>query len=261
MGDSTRGFGKRQPGGWIFSILPFMEQQSVYQLGADAAGRTVMVGTPLGMLNCPSRRASVAYPLASSYVPTTTNYTCPANIAKSDYAACAGTSYNDFPSPYDIGPGSLAEGDGATWWANLATTIQSDWGADINSTYNGVIFGHSELTTAQVTDGTSCTLLLGEKYINPDFYATSQVSGDKANMYRGFTEDASRTAGYRYWPAIQDQEGNAYYAAAFGSAHASSWNTCFCDGSVRALGYTIDYTVFDHLGSRNDGSVIDGSAF
>src|SRR3954468_2355351 len=33
MGDPTRGSGKSQPGGWIFSILPYVEQDNVYRLG------------------------------------------------------------------------------------------------------------------------------------------------------------------------------------------------------------------------------------
>ncbi|MEI6659235.1 MAG: DUF1559 domain-containing protein, partial [Planctomycetota bacterium] len=33
-GDPDRGFGSRQPGGWIYSILPFAEEQSLYSLGA-----------------------------------------------------------------------------------------------------------------------------------------------------------------------------------------------------------------------------------
>ena len=34
-GDPDAGFGKNQMGGWLYSILPFMEQNSLYQLGAD----------------------------------------------------------------------------------------------------------------------------------------------------------------------------------------------------------------------------------
>ena len=34
VGDANYGTGRRQPGGWIYAILPFIEQQAVYDLGA-----------------------------------------------------------------------------------------------------------------------------------------------------------------------------------------------------------------------------------
>ena len=35
VGDPDRGFGKEQPGGWVFSVLPYMEQQPLHDLGSD----------------------------------------------------------------------------------------------------------------------------------------------------------------------------------------------------------------------------------
>ena len=38
IGDPDRGFGEEQPGGWIFNILPFMEEQALYDLGKGQTG-------------------------------------------------------------------------------------------------------------------------------------------------------------------------------------------------------------------------------
>ena len=72
QGDSNRGYGKDQPGGWPFNILPYIEQPAVRDLvrGISAADRAAfaaamlqMVQTPIDVFNCPSRRALTLYPL------------------------------------------------------------------------------------------------------------------------------------------------------------------------------------------------------
>src|SRR5688500_8950333 len=37
-GDPNRGFGKKQPGSWAYSSLPFMEQGQLHQRGKGATG-------------------------------------------------------------------------------------------------------------------------------------------------------------------------------------------------------------------------------
>ncbi len=39
-GDPDRGFGKGQPGGWAYSLLPYMEGGATYKLGKGDAGTT-----------------------------------------------------------------------------------------------------------------------------------------------------------------------------------------------------------------------------
>ena len=38
-GDPDRGNDWRQPGGWIYNVLPYIEQQALHDLGPDAAGQ------------------------------------------------------------------------------------------------------------------------------------------------------------------------------------------------------------------------------
>ena len=37
VGDPDRGLGKKQPGGWVYQILPYLEQQGLFELGRTAS--------------------------------------------------------------------------------------------------------------------------------------------------------------------------------------------------------------------------------
>src|SRR5205823_1845568 len=72
VGDPDRGLGGAQPGGWVYQILPQLEQDNLYRLPGDGqpdvitpaqrAGAASAQQVPLALLYCPSRRAAVAYP-------------------------------------------------------------------------------------------------------------------------------------------------------------------------------------------------------
>ena len=56
VGEKGNSFGDNQPGGWIHAILPFVEQQQVWDLTGDEFSRMRAMETPLPLLMCPSRR-------------------------------------------------------------------------------------------------------------------------------------------------------------------------------------------------------------
>ena len=70
-GDADRGNDWRQPGSWLYNILPFIEQQPLHDLGlgispwndpAKMNANAQRMQTPLDVFYCPSRRPAVAYP-------------------------------------------------------------------------------------------------------------------------------------------------------------------------------------------------------
>jgi prepilin-type N-terminal cleavage/methylation domain-containing protein/prepilin-type processing-associated H-X9-DG protein len=231
VGDATRDSGPRQPGGWVFQILPFVEQQSVYNLAVDVAGVTLMVSVPLPVLNCPSRRRGGPFPNFRNF--TYYNYggfTAP-EMARSDYAANCG----DQPVvELFAGPSSLAQGDDPTYpWPDT-------------SELTGVVFQRSTISMNFITNGTSNTFLAGDKYLDPDNWTTGNDNSDNENMYIGMNNDIIRCTAF---PPQRDEPGVSLVLN-FGSNHTAGLNMLYCDGSVQFLSYDIDPAVFRRAGNR-----------
>ena len=125
---------------------------------------------------------------------------------------------------------------------------------------NGIAHQRSQVTVAEIRDGTSNTYLIGEKYLNPDDYTTGSDDADNENLYVGVDNDHYRFTHPGFGAPRVDRSGTALYNI-FGSAHPSGWQAVLCDGSVRSLSYSIDPAIHSRLGNRRDGEAIDGSAF
>ena len=249
-GDVDRGFDKRQPGGWFFNILPYIEQQALYDLGLgnNKAGRTLTAETPLAVVHCPTRRKAILYP----YVHTVlyANLDRPSLVGRCDYAGCGGDDRNMYMQPY--GPRTLAQGDSLT---------ESQWRANYGECDNGVFFIRSMCMMASITDGTSNTYLAGERYLDPDHYEDGLTGDDDQGWNLGYDWDVIRwTNNLVYFQPMQDQSGwiNGH---PFGSAHANGFHMAMCDGSVDIINYSINLETHRCLGNRHDGLVIDGKKF
>jgi prepilin-type N-terminal cleavage/methylation domain-containing protein len=262
VGDPDRGFGIRQPGGWIYNILPTMDQQSLHDLGmgqspaAKAQAAAIMISTPLAVLYCPTRRRATTYTYTQglSFLHNVSanpnsgfNATAPM-VGRSDYAANDG---DDGSTQKDGGPGSLSDGDSATYpWQNTTSMT-------------GVSFLRSQIRVAHITDGPSNTYLLGEKYLNPDSYSSGADLADNECALVGWDNDINRTC--RYTPSTntvdtpkQDLAGFAS-SDIFGSAHSAGCNFVMCDGSLHSISFSIDPETHRRLGNRADKLPIDDS--
>jgi prepilin-type N-terminal cleavage/methylation domain-containing protein/prepilin-type processing-associated H-X9-DG protein len=251
-GDPDRGFGRRQPGGWLFNILPYIEQQSLRDLGlnANTAGDAMCASTPLAGFNCPSRRPAKAYPFVHLSNFANIGSDRPSAVGRSDYAANAGEMTSGcFP----CGPGSYAEADSEP--ASSWTDSINGCGYVSGQMATGVIYLLSICKMADITDGASNTYLCGEKYLDPDDYTTGTNYGDDQGWIQGADFDTVRMVGSGYSPKQDTPADTSFHA--FGSAHAPGFNMAFCDGSVHLMSYSIDAETHRRLGSRNDGLMID----
>jgi prepilin-type N-terminal cleavage/methylation domain-containing protein len=278
-GDPDRPTDWHQPGGWIYNVLPYVEQQTLHDLGAglpfpsqaklDAA--TQCAATPLAVLHCPSRRPPIVYPwpAKSWFTFRPGNMNRPLNgISRNDYAACGGDFYtypfwpNAIQAPYS-GPQDYPTGDHD---APQVAGMQANPGGypAPPSKASGVCYCLSLIGANDVTDGLSTTYLLGEKYADPDYYMTGEMSADNDWAMAGYDFMTVRFVNlFPWWGdpapiAIPRQDTPGYNPAYnFGSAHPATFNMAMCDGSVHAIGYGIDLMTHVHLANRKDGNTVD----
>jgi prepilin-type N-terminal cleavage/methylation domain-containing protein len=244
-GEPDQGFGDQQPGGWAFSVLPYVELASLHKMGtglptaAKQTELTARLSIPVPLFACPSRRSPRAI-VSTAHKPVN----CPtpaAGYAKSDYAANGGDANVTTFSP---GP-SLG---------CLTTYPACNWDSSDKPLVPGVIAQRSEYTPAHVPDGLSNTLLIAEKYLTPDRYHTGSDGADNGDIYQGLDWDTVRTTAI---PPRRDESGypTGGLSNHFGSPHRQSFSAAACDGSVRIVNYDIAPDVWQKLGNRRDRAV------
>ncbi len=228
--------------GWPYQVLPYIEQQNVWSMPSDAD----VFKTTIAAYFCPTRRRPTTFMVAwkGSNVPR----------AMIDYAGNAGT---------DDGPQGVGTAGNAGWG-----TAGNGRDAPIVRRPNpseGDRRG-GPVSLSAIRDGTSNTMLVGEKAMNVGLLGVHQ-SDDDSGYIDGWDWDLMR---WGYFPPVPDWNNpnssyaHAGYAAnrfAFGSSHPGSFNVALCDGSVRALGYSISLDLFKRLSNRKDGQPVDASQF
>jgi prepilin-type N-terminal cleavage/methylation domain-containing protein/prepilin-type processing-associated H-X9-DG protein len=226
----------KQPGGWLFSTLPFMEQEPLYSLGKGLpqAQKDVLsaqrVGTIVNQYNCPSRRLGGPFPNNWPVNYVNTNPAYPPKLARTDYAAnCGDALQNEING-------------GPTSWAAVP---KFNWGN--TDVFTGIIFRRSNIRFSNITRGSSNTFLLGEKYLNPDHYTDGRDPADNETMYVGFDNDTHRCT--NRVPLLDRQGFQDTFS--FGSNHVSGVNMAYCDGSVSLVSFKTTRSVFKNSGNRN----------
>jgi prepilin-type processing-associated H-X9-DG protein len=124
-----------------------------------------------------------------------------------------------------------------------------------------------KISFQQITDGSSKTLLAAEKRLRPSEYdGFSSREGaqpgsaplfDDRGWAEGWDYDVLRSCMFPLEADGELPEEDIEFAFAFGSAHSSAKNTVFADGSVTQVSYDIDREIFNRLGHRHDGEVVE----
>ena len=244
-----------QPGGWIYQLLPYIEEQAIYDLvddGDPAITATqkqqalVLQASPVAMLNCPTRRSAIAFPynLAANWTPVNSNRM--EVVARSDYAASSGDREEGLTWNYIDDDGTTTQ-----YWPPFEYAQAETYNWPASDIHTGANVFLAEIGFNKITDGASKTYLVGEKYLNPEHYLTGNDGGDNHSMYQGFDWDVNRWSS-KCDPPFQDRLGLDAFGS-FGSAHPGTWNVVMCDGSVRGIAYDVDLEIHRQAGNRMDG--------
>ncbi|MDX1963704.1 MAG: DUF1559 domain-containing protein [Pirellulales bacterium] len=250
-GDPDLGVGKNQPSGWMFCILPYIEEKDVYDMGKGPpnskqklAGISRAIETVVPSYFCPSRRRPESIPFTHG-----TNYANaqprPKYVVRNDYVACSGSD-RDGAQPY--GPSSYGD----------AVSFEKNGGWN-NFSRSGITLCRGSVLVKHVTDGLSKTLLYGEKSLNLKFLeaisGTDQDNDQGWNL--GYDWDVVRwTAG----TPIPDRfiEGSwGSNSNLFGSGHPAGLQIVMADASVHTISFEINRVTFQRLGHKSDGNIID----
>ena len=246
-----RGLGIDQPGSFFYPLLYFMEQKALAELGSGVGynvnnailqnANKQRISTPLNVFFCPTRRAPGAAPTDDNHGFVRTPYLSATLTVTANHDYCANGGEVHTLSVSNPGPSRLAS--------------LTNWGWNINTDpdASGITNFHHQYKVREIIDGTSKTLLIGEKYLEPENYHSGKDWGDDEGPLVSDDGDIVRFAqvGSTYLTPQRDRSGNYTYYI-FGSAHASTFNVVLCDGSVHAISYTVSENNFRRLCNRCD---------
>jgi prepilin-type N-terminal cleavage/methylation domain-containing protein len=249
-GDPDRGHGRGQPGSWSYSVLPFLEEQAVYELGGDGdpddddtapqpAQKALQYSAVIPEFYCPSRRAAALYPRDPSIGFSSKNATAGliSSTSRIDYAANAGLE-RDTKGAVTV---QLAPHPNKV-------PIEDDFEYPYNlGEIQGIVYMGGEVSIRKIVDGTSKTYMVGEKYLETNAYTSGIDWTDVEGAFTGNNDDQLRSP---LLLPLQDQPGLNPHYDGWGSAHPGVWQMAMCDGSVQTMNFDIDLETHCQNGSR-----------
>jgi prepilin-type N-terminal cleavage/methylation domain-containing protein/prepilin-type processing-associated H-X9-DG protein len=242
---------------WVAPLMPFMEQDNLYKLWTNPSTPGYVDGWGSNVGGTASPNAAVIKTLI-----------CPSDAIPNPQFQVAGPSAA-YPQGVYIGVCSYGVNLGTQEFpASQATPLIKD----------GIFHVNTQVKITDITDGTSNTLLFGErsdyeplwKYIEPNLpdlggYWSGWIFGGWYHWRQPLVQinyrlPASVAANRPISGAAQT---DFFYkrATSYGSQHPGGCNVALCDGSVRFLSDNLPLLTLVALTTRAGGEVIEGSAF
>jgi prepilin-type N-terminal cleavage/methylation domain-containing protein/prepilin-type processing-associated H-X9-DG protein len=216
-----------QFGSWLTWILPYVEQDNLWnQAYAASAGMT-------------QREYSYCTGPNSIGAKVVKTYICPADYVPLTTIVYTGTYYFGVNS----------------YFGNAGTSAWPVAGASLN----GVLYYNSSVRFIDIIDGTSNTLLAGERYSKDPAVQDADLSDWRGWAWSNYNSGGD-SLGDTSWPMNSPASTIGINARKcnFGSGHIGGANFALCDGSVRFLSTNgvVSIVNYQRLSVRNDGSVV-----
>ncbi len=232
--DSVRKFPYLRSGGgqnrhtWAMKLLPYMEQGNLYNVYQSTI-------TGVNKTDGFNNHTATAPEMVAARQSQITTFYCPSRRGATSLSPItSGSTVTGMPSDYAANSG------------NTTTVPTNGFFQLVNSNHMTSLIGMGD-----ITDGTSNTIVIGEKHIQlnrlNDYGQDGMIlSASENNTYH-------RRAGAS-WPLANNnlQTINSQ----FGSWHTGVVQFVFADGSVRGLATSVPGTVAGLFAARNDGEVI-----
>ena len=232
--------------GWMVQILPYVEDGALQDISkgygeGDLERDLIVRQTPVPLYFCPSRRENVVR------VTSRSAERCDLGCALNDYASA--TPDNDLV---------VSPTNNQWFWQGTAHgTVRP------GSKYMGVItrtIASEPCTAGKISDGTSKTIVVAEKRVYTSRYLTGDWHDD-IGWTDGWDPDIIRYTGYPPARDINEQAegdpGAGFLGFQYGSAHQTGIFAAWADGHVSNIAYDVDPYVFNLMGHRSDGQVMD----
>jgi prepilin-type N-terminal cleavage/methylation domain-containing protein len=218
---------------WGVLLLPYLEQGPTYQKWDLRYSASKQVPEAyqqqLEVYHCPARPTFVL----------SVNDFAPAGGGLSDYGACIGTNASGLKSNGAIIPANFTFGVDAK-----STKIVATW--------------RGQLSLLSIVDGTSNTIMFGEKHIRPN---SLRGKNEDRSIFGGQSNSARRMAGLGangdQRPLRQPNDQTGVEAnTSFGGPHLGVCQFVLCDGTVRAIPIGTSLQNLSNLIARNDGNIV-----
>ncbi len=252
-GNSTVQFSHQNYGsfGWMTMLLPYIDQAPIYKqidyttVGQGTGGVTWAIDNPtnarlrmtiLPIAMCPSNPQPAIVTNQSTQADSWGDGGI--NGGRGDYVGNMGWMNAGHRDCYNVPSGNF----GGEQWSHFNTLSQTP----INGN-NGVFGGQGSVAVAQITDGTSNTVMLMESHHWTNKFDPASVYGDA--MWFGPYQIHSLK------PAI-NQQTQDFRCDAWSSIHTGGAHSLMADGSVRFVNQNLQWTIRKAVATRGQNDTV-----
>lgn len=258
--------------GWAAYLLPYIEGTNIHD-GIDfdrpiwAAEHRGLVEYQLPVFLCPSSSGpqQAVEVVDDSNSPYSPDGVTPLRLGRSNYVASHGQE-------------SCWGECGAALTGIIFTDIYTgatkeiSVNGDVSRVADGPFFRNSETTMAELTDGTTHTIFLGEHSsklsdktwvgvvpgatVHPRFQSPENGPDGAATMVLVHGGPSGGELDITGFPIIHPINFPTYHVGQMYAEHTNGGNICFGDGSVHFFSESIDLITFAELSSQNEGEIV-----